>query len=84
MPVYKLTLLEQSYPHWRSSRPSAVVVVRAASVERVRQVVSEGRPERVIPASLWRHARDAVVEKIIDPRFPPDGPEGVLDPPGAR
>src|SRR3954451_22969284 len=90
--VYRLVPTDPSDPEWRASAHRGAVVVRAGGEDRARGLAAAAfaRPVarhegEVRLASPWRQPYAVRAEAFEDPRYPAEGPEGVLEPaPPAR
>ncbi len=90
--VYRLVPTDPSDPEWRASAHRSAVVVRAGGEDRARGLAAAAFARAVARhegevrlASPWRQPYAVRVEAVEDPRYPADGPEGVLEPaPRAR
>lgn len=91
MPVYRLVPLEPDDPEWRASAHRGEAVVRARDEDAARRLASAAfslqvarQDGDVVLGSLWRQPYAVRAETLDDSRYPEEGPEGVLEPPGPQ
>lgn len=87
MPIYQLSPKNLEDDNWRCSSMKEPVIVRAGSCDEARAVCANqfGKiPEYFgpIPTDPWYMPRLVDCQEIEDPRWPVDGPNQILDPPG--
>jgi hypothetical protein len=87
MPLWKLAPIDLTHRNWTASTHRGEAIVRAASEKVARDLavaafaIAVPRvPGADIVHTPWRHADLVSCRQIEDPRFPEDGPDGVLDP----
>ena len=85
--VYRLTPADPSDPEWRASAHRGAVVIRAGDEDEARDLAAAAFTRTVRRhegdvrlGSLWRQPYAVRVEALEDPRYPAEGPEGVLEP----
>jgi hypothetical protein len=85
--VYRLVPTDASDPEWRASAHRGAAVVRARGEDRARGLAAAAFRRAVARhegevrlGSPWRQPYAVRVEALEDPRYPADGPEGVLEP----
>lgn len=87
MPIWRLTPIDLTEPHWEASVYRAPVTVRADSEERARQIADLAlsiavsvRPGEGPRFSPWTHRFLVECRKVDDPAVVGEGPEAILDP----
>ena len=87
MPLYELSPKNLDDLNWRCSIVRKPVIVRAGSCDEARTVCMNRFgivPDLVgpIPTDPWLLPHLVECQEIEDPRWPTDGPNQILDPPG--
>ncbi len=85
--IFKLVPVDPSMPHWRMSTYSGVVLIRAESDERARDIaalafsiaacVVPGHENAYLP---WRHPELVVCHVVADTKYSDVGDEEILVP----
>ena len=86
MTIYRLTPADPSDPEWRASAHRGAALVRAGGEDRARGLAAAAFGRAVARhegevrlGSPWRQPYAVRVELLDDPRYPAEGPEGVID-----
>jgi hypothetical protein len=86
LPVYRLVPTDPSDPEWWASAHRGAAVVRARDEDRARGLAAAAFARAVARhegevrlGSPWRQPYAVRVEPLEDPRYPGEGPEGVID-----
>ncbi len=87
MPLWKLTPIDPLDPNWEASSHRGTAIVRAPNEAAARAAAAAAFdvPTRFPPGAgtrtpPWTRASLVAATKIIDQRYPADGPTEVLDP----
>ena len=91
MPIYKLTPVDPESRNWLASTHKSECTVRAKNETRARNAAQLAfmqavgiRPGETIPVSPWTRPGEVACASLADHNYEEDGPETVLDPPGAH
>ena len=89
MPIYRLSPKNLEDHKWRISSVQEPVIVRAGSCDEAREFCAKKfvtpdfeLDDGKMPMAPWSLLRLVECQEIEDPRWPVDGPNQILDPPG--
>lgn len=87
MPLWKLTPVDLTDPHWEASSHRAMAIVRAPDEQTARDIAQQAfgvktrfEPGHGVKAPPWRRTSLVKAEEVDDARYEADGPTEILEP----